>query len=163
MVVYKRKKNTRQRGSHTHGWGSKKKHRGAGHRGGRGMAGSGKRADQIKPSLWKERYFGKFGFKKKGVKEDIKSINICVIDEKIGDYISKKLIVKEDDFYVVDLEKLGYNKLLGNGRIKKKFKITTPYASKKVIERIKNANGIVVLTKPHKSEVSQPKEKAEVR
>ena len=39
-----RKKNTRQRGSHTHGWGAKKKHRGAGNRGGRGNAGSGPRA-----------------------------------------------------------------------------------------------------------------------
>ena len=45
------KKVRKFRGSHTHGYGSKKKHRGAGSRGGRGMAGSGKRADQKKPSI----------------------------------------------------------------------------------------------------------------
>ena len=54
MTVNRRKKVVKQRGSHTHGWGSKKKHRGAGNRGGRGMAGSGKRADQRKPSILKE-------------------------------------------------------------------------------------------------------------
>src|SRR3989338_1771827 len=44
MVVYKRKKVTKYRGSVTHGGGSRKKRRGAGSRGGRGNAGSGKRA-----------------------------------------------------------------------------------------------------------------------
>ena len=45
MTHNKRKKNSRQRGEWTHGWGAKKKHRGAGHRGGRGNAGSGKRGE----------------------------------------------------------------------------------------------------------------------
>ena len=57
MTVNKRKKNSRQRGSHTHGWGAMKKHRGAGNRGGRGAAGSGKRADSKKPSIWTGPYF----------------------------------------------------------------------------------------------------------
>ena len=54
MVVNKRKKFSRQRGGHTHGWGSKKKHRGSGNRGGKGMGGTGKRADQVKTLIWKE-------------------------------------------------------------------------------------------------------------
>ena len=33
--MQKKKKVTKQRGHKTHGWGSKKKHRGAGNRGGR--------------------------------------------------------------------------------------------------------------------------------
>ena len=45
MTVNRRRKRVRQRGSKTHGWGAKKKHRGKGNRGGKGMAGSGKRAD----------------------------------------------------------------------------------------------------------------------
>ena len=53
MSVNKRKKNTRMRAKTTHGYGSMKKNRGAGNRGGRGMAGSGKRADQIKPTILK--------------------------------------------------------------------------------------------------------------
>ncbi len=46
MAINKQKKNVRQRGTKTHGYGSMKKHRGAGHRGGRGNAGSGKRGDK---------------------------------------------------------------------------------------------------------------------
>ena len=53
MVLNKRKKNSRMRGNTTHGYGSMKKNRGAGNRGGRGMAGSGKRADQKKPTILK--------------------------------------------------------------------------------------------------------------
>ena len=68
MVVNKRKKSTRQRAGTTHGYGSMKKHRGAGHRGGRGASGTGKRADSKKPSIWKQTdYFGKHGFKKKNI------------------------------------------------------------------------------------------------
>jgi len=40
MTVNKRKKMSRLRGSHTHGWGAKKKHRGKGNKGGAGMAGT---------------------------------------------------------------------------------------------------------------------------
>jgi len=63
-MKFKRKKVTKQRGSKTHGWGAMKKHRGAGNRGGRGMAGTGKRGDAKKPSIQKnKKYFGKYGFK----------------------------------------------------------------------------------------------------
>ncbi|MBR9702534.1 50S ribosomal protein L15, partial [Candidatus Woesearchaeota archaeon] len=55
MVDRKSKKVTKYRGSKTHGCGSMKKRRGAGHRGGRGRAGSGKRGDAKKPSYWKEK------------------------------------------------------------------------------------------------------------
>ncbi len=144
MTVNKRKKNTRQRGSKTHGWGAKKKHRGKGHQGGAGMAGTGKRADTKKPSLWKERYFGKFGFVSKTHKVKINSVNISYIDQHIDKYISNNLIKNENGFYFVDLEQLGFNKLLGDGRLSAKFKIKVPYASKQAIEKVKEAGGEIV-------------------
>jgi len=147
MTVNKRKKVTKLRGSKTHGWGAKKKHRGAGNRGGRGMAGSGKRADSKKPSLWKERYFGKIGFKKKGVKKHIKITSIVYLEENLNKLLSKKLVKKENDVYIVDIASLGFNKLLGDGKVTKKFKITAEYASDNAVEKIKKAGGEVVLTK----------------
>jgi large subunit ribosomal protein L15 len=63
-MTNKRSKQSRNRGSHTHGGGSMKKRRGAGSRGGKGKAGSGKRGDAKKPMYWKDKnYFGKKGFK----------------------------------------------------------------------------------------------------
>ncbi len=137
MVVNKRKKFSRQRASHTHGWGSKKKHRGAGNRGGRGMAGSGKRGDAMKTLYWKDKkYFGKYGFKMKGVKKEVKAINIGDIEENLDRFL-------EGD--IIDLGKLGYDKLLGKGKIINKFKIKAKSASGNSIERVKQAGGEVVL------------------
>ena len=54
----KEKKVRKMRGSRSHGHGDKKK-RGAGQRGGRGIAGTGKRGDSKKPSINVKNYFGK--------------------------------------------------------------------------------------------------------
>ena len=144
MTVNKRKKNTRQRGHKTHGWGAKKKHRGKGHQGGAGMAGTGKRADSKKPSIWKDKhYFGKHGFVSKTPKVKINPVNISFIEQHIDKFLSNNLIKKEDNFYIVDLEKLGFNKLLGNGSVFIKFRIKVPYASKTAIEKIKESGGEV--------------------
>lgn len=144
MTVNKRKKNTRQRGSKTHGWGAKKKHRGQGHRGGRGMAGTGKRADSKKPSIWKDKdYFGKHGFVSKTPKVKISVVNVSFIEQHIDKFISNGLVKKEDGFYVVELEKIGFNKLLGDGTVSIKFKIAAPYASQKAVEKVKEAGGEV--------------------
>ena len=143
MTVNKRSKNSRLRGSHTHGWGAKKKHRGSGHRGGVGMAGSGKRADTKKPSLWKERYFGKLGFVSKS-KIVVIPINIWQIEEKLNKWVADKKIKKDNEVYEIDLEKLGYNKLLSEGVVKNKLKIKTPYASKNSVEKIKKAGGEII-------------------
>ena len=138
MVINKRKKFSRQRSSHTHGWGSKKKHRGAGSRGGRGMAGTGKRGDAKKPSHWKNtKYFGKYGFKNHK-RKNIIAVNIDYIEEHMNDFP-----VEEG---IIDLGKLGYNKLLGKGRVKTKLKIKVDSASAKAVEKIKKAGGEVVLS-----------------
>ena len=144
MTVNKRKKNSRQKGSHTFGCGSKKKRRGSGNRGGFGMAGSGKRADQRKPSLWKERYFGKRGFISKTHKEKIQAINLMKIKEKIKSWMGEGLVSSENGAYNIDLEKLGYNKLLSKGNVPLKLKIKTPYASESAVEKVKQAGGEVI-------------------
>ena len=146
MVVRRKKKSVRYRGDTTHGCGSMKKRRGAGNRGGRGMAGSGKKADQKRPSIWKDRkYFGKHGFKKKGIKTKIMKVNILFLEENAESLEAAGKISKENDVYVVDLKKIGYNKLLSNGKATKKFRITVPYASNNAIEKIKSAGGEVVV------------------
>jgi len=145
MVVNKRTKFSRQRASHTHGWGSKKKHRGAGNRGGRGMAGTGKRGDQMKTLHWKDKkYFGKHGFKKKGLKKEVNTINIDYVEENLDKFLKEG---------VVDLGKLGYNKLLGKGHVKSKLKIKVDNASAKAVEKVKKAGGEVILAVVKKEEV----------
>ena len=146
MVNNKRKKLVKYRGSKTHGCGSMKKRRGAGNRGGRGNAGSGKRGDANKPSVWSnKKYFGKYGFKNKAPTENIKTTNISYLEQHFEKLIDQKLISKEGDFYIIDLAKLGYNKLLGAGIPTKSYKISVKYASKNAIEKVKAKKGEVII------------------
>ncbi len=47
---------------------------------------------------------------------------------------------------VVNLEELGYNKLLGEGSITKPMKILVPRATRTAVEKVKGAGGEVVIT-----------------
>lgn len=147
MTANKRKKFEKMRGSHTHGGGSKKKRRGAGHRGGKGMAGSGKRADQKKPTILKlygSDYFGKKGFRRpQSVLKKINVINLKDLCAKLDYYVKMKLVEKQGEFYVVDADKIGYDKILGSGDVNVKLKIKADYFSKNAIEKIKEAGGSV--------------------
>ncbi len=162
MVTYKKRKNRNMRGSQTHGWGAKKKHRGAGSRGGRGMAGTGKRGDAKKPSIWKDtKYFGKYGFTRPNkIVIKINAINLKTIEQRLESLLAKKLVEKKNDSYIIDLKKLGFNKVLSTGKITKKFNIKCDYASKKAVEKIKESGGSIVL-KEKKVKIVKEKPKKE--
>tara|TARA_Y100000034_G_scaffold26979_1_gene32093 strand:- start:1488 stop:2075 length:588 start_codon:yes stop_codon:yes gene_type:complete len=155
MSINKRKKNSRQRGSKTHGWGSMKKHRGAGSRGGRGKAGSGKRGDQKKTQYWGLTISSLRGIKKKSPKKNI--INVQTIESKLDKWLASKKIEKKNDTYIINLDKLGYGKLLSKNLIKSKLDITVKECSKKVKEKIEKAGGKVNILP--KKERYQPKQK----
>ncbi len=140
-----RKKNSRMRGKTTHGRGSMKKGRGAGLRGGRGNAGTGKRGDAKKPSIWKNKnYFGKHGFKNKNPRI-VKSVNIAFIDNHIDNFLKLPFAKQEKDVIMIDLTMSGCNKLLGSGRIKRKYHIKVEQASTRAVEKVKAAGGKIEL------------------
>ncbi len=145
MVSNKRSKNTRLRGSHTHGYGGKKKHRGAGSRGGRGMAGTGKRADTNKPSISANtKYFGVHGFTPVNRKL-VQTINLNTLQSRIEGLVAQKVAEKKGDTYVVDLTKTAYGKLLGSGSITIPVTVTVNTASARAIEKVQAAKGSVVV------------------
>ncbi len=145
MTDNKRKKTSRAKGNTTQGFGSMKKNRGAGNRGGRGNAGSGKRGDQ-KAQIYRKnkKYFGKHGFKKKGNIESISPLNIIDLNQKADSLVSTKKMSVEGDVFVINLGDIGINKLLGKGTPDRKYKITVKYASEKAIEKIKSTGDIVI-------------------
>jgi len=141
----KKKKVIKYRGSKTHGCGSMKKRRGAGNRGGRGNAGTGKRGDCKKPVIWKNtKYFGVHGFKNS--KNTHESVNLCYLENSADTLFSKGMIKKEGEYYIVDLDSLGYSKLLSKGVITKKFKIKCDSATAKAMEKVKNLGGTVIVS-----------------
>ena len=110
MKLKKKKKSKRMRGLRTHGH-SAKLNKGKGSHGGKGMAGTGKRADQKKTlvtKLYGNKYFGKQGItSRKTAKKRTNVINL----EDIG----KKFSAGE-----INLEKY---KILGEGEIKGKVRV----------------------------------------
>ncbi len=156
----KRSKRSRLRGRNTCGYGSRKKHRGSGHRGGVGMAGTGKRADQKKTSIINLKgYFGKKGFVGK---EKMPAINLSDIGERKNELIKKGFIREEKGKIVV--EKC---KILGKGEIKEKIIVRCP-VSKSAKEKIEKAGGKIetedlILEKKLINKESKKKESADIK
>ncbi len=143
MPINKRKKVSRMRGTHSHGWGDKKKHRGGGNRGGRGNAGMGKRADAMKPSMWKNTlYFGKHGFKSKNAVR-VDAVNLQYLVNHIETMVEENLAASKAGVYTVDLRKLGFDKLLSKGNISKKMHIIVDAATGSAIAKVEQAGGSV--------------------
>ncbi|MBW3020998.1 uL15 family ribosomal protein [Candidatus Woesearchaeota archaeon] len=141
-MITKRSKVSRARGNKTHGWGHKKKHRGFGNKGGKGNAGSGKRADSKKPSYWRNET-GRLGFKSKNTIA-LKVITLKELDKKF----------KEGD---LNLTELGYDKLLGTGNINKKFNITVSSFTPKALDKVEAAGGKIIGS----DDVSEPADETE--
>lgn len=139
----KRKKSGRMHGSHTHGRGFKKKGRGSGHRGGFGMAGTGKRADQKKTLILNlpYEYFGKKGLNPKKKRYEI--VNVGEIEKLAGD---KKEI---------NLKKF---KILGNGEINQAITIYAYSVSKSAIKKIEKAGGKVIVANSEKNNQIEKKQ-----
>lgn len=144
MKGKKRKKNTRIRGTHTCGGGFKKKGRGKGHRGGIGMAGTGKRADQKKSKVLKLSQKKYFGINEILKNRHNKVINLRELVDNLNSFLEKG-IGKKMKNGVLELN-LGDYKILGNGKIKEKLRIIVKDASETAEEKIKKIGGEVVKT-----------------
>jgi len=139
-----RKKNSRHRASWTHGHGEKKKRRGAGSRGGRGNAGSGKRGDAKKPSFWKNtKTFGKFGFTNPTTKK-LNTISIAQLNTSVDQFVAKGFATKKDATYTINLTAAGFDKLLGTGSPVFTYQVTIASTTAKAQEKIAAKKGQVM-------------------
>ncbi|MDG6229678.1 MAG: uL15 family ribosomal protein [Candidatus Thermoplasmatota archaeon] len=127
-----RKKTKKFRGSMTHGRG-KKGGRGAGLRGGRGNAGLHKHRFMHLLKYMPE-HLGTHGFKRpqEMIKKDI-AINVGQLEER---FPGKKTI---------DLQKEGFTKLLGGGKVTSKIEVTVRTATPKAIDKIEAAQGKITI------------------
>src|SRR3989338_3685960 len=143
MVVNRRKKAAKYRGSITHGGGHRKKRRGAGSRGGRGNAGTGKRAGHKKagrpPSL------GQRGFLPRRTAHLRNAENLFYFtSQRLEKWVKEGKVAKEKEIYVVDFLVLGISKILSTGNTQLKLKVVNGKVSEKAKEKIIAAGGEVV-------------------
>lgn len=137
MVVRRRKKINRLLGERTRGHGDTKNRRGAGSRGGRGLAGSHKHKFS--------KYAGKFGKEKKKVisGKRVKALNIEQVVQAMPRLLEEKKAVKEGNYVVVDGQLVGFGKLLSRGSPGQKWVLRNVRASKRAVEKVEKAGGSV--------------------
>ncbi|RLE60757.1 MAG: 50S ribosomal protein L15 [Thermoprotei archaeon] len=145
MVVRREKKRKYYRGSRTYGWGRVAQHRRSGRKGGRGMVGYHKHK-----WTWTVKYapdwYGKHGFTRHpSLVLVYRIMNVGKLDEVLEDLVQKGLAKIENENYVVDLTRIGINKLTGSGKVTKKIIVRTHKATRKAIEKIESLGGKVEL------------------
>lgn len=126
----------KKRGSRTHGWGRVGQHRRTGSKG-RRNAGRHK-------ALWsyvikyEPDYYSKIGFTSpQSVRSKTRTINVGILKNVVE-------AQKQEDKLTIDLETLGYTKLLGSGKITEPFVIRVKSYSKSAAEKVKNAGGQIL-------------------
>ncbi|MCE8423757.1 MAG: 50S ribosomal protein L15 [Candidatus Methanoperedens sp.] len=135
-----KQKTKKFRGSRSCGGGTHKNRRGGGNRGGRGNAGTCKhhfvRAQQ------RGIYFGKHGFKRPlSVSIDKIIANVGELDEVIEQLVAEGYAEKKGESFYIDLNNIGIEKVLGNGKVTKSLFITADEFSSSAKEKIEQANG----------------------
>ncbi len=157
IKTHKRKKSSRYHGRKmgTCGTGARKNKRDSGNKGGKGMAGSGKRADHKKTLITKKygnSYFGKGGITRGNNKRDKrKRIDIQKIISNLESFGKKT-----PKGWEIELKEY---KILGSKEIKEKLIIKAKSASKSAIEKIEKVGGKIII--PKKEQLSQKIEEKE--
>jgi large subunit ribosomal protein L15 len=156
-------KNRRQRGSRTHGGGSHKKRRGAGHRGGRGRAGRDKHEQILYPPL------GKSGFKRpQKVQEEIATVNVRELDEDAVVLAAEGVAEETDGGYELDARDIvedGHEvdavKVLAGGQVHESLTVVADAFSDGAREALEAAGGEAVLSERGEQRAAERAEAAE--
>jgi len=141
-------KKRRQRGSRTHGGGTHKNRRGAGHRGGRGAAGRSKHEFHNYGPL------GKHGFKRpEDAQTDVLEVKAQKLDEDAALYVADGLAEEDGGAYVIDARDVvdgGHDadvvKVLGGGQVRNELHVTADAFTAGAVEGIESAGGDAVLS-----------------
>ncbi|WP_336343474.1 uL15m family ribosomal protein [Halalkalicoccus ordinarius] len=156
-------KKRRQRGSRTHGGGTHKNRRGAGHRGGRGAAGRSKHEFHNYGPL------GKHGFTRpEKVKETVLTIDVQKLDEDAPLYVADDLASEEDGSYHLDARDIvedGHEadavKVLGGGQVRNALSITADAFSASAVELVEEAGGEAIVSERGQVEEESDEEDGE--
>jgi len=134
------------RGSRTHGYGITGQHRKKGTKGER-KVGRHKH-------LWtyvvkyEPDYFGKKGFtSRKSLHQKVNTINVGELEELVNKLSTEKTLEKKTGKIFLDLEKLGYNKLLGAGKITQPILVKVAGHSETASKKLEEAGGQILKEK----------------
>jgi len=131
-------KRTKYRGSRTCGGGTHKNRRGAGNRGGRGLAG-GCKHHFVKVLLERGYVYGKDGFNCP-TSRPVTTMDVGAIDQIVPVLLEEGFARKEGDIIILNAADIGIEKNLGSGKVNHKFTISAQAFSEQAKAKIE-ANG----------------------
>lgn len=137
-MPHKLRRIRKTRGSRTQGYGRVGQHRDAGSRGYRKCGRHKAKWSYV--IRYEPNYFGKNGFTSpKSVRQTVNPINVGKLDE-----IAPELSAQDEKGRIINLEKLGFTKLLGSGQVNQPLVVKVAACSRSAAEKIKNAGGQVL-------------------
>jgi large subunit ribosomal protein L15 len=143
-LPHKDRKVRKQRGSRTHGWGQIGQHRAGGGRGGHGKAGLDKHkwtyVVKHDPTYWLKKGF----VSARALGKKVNIINIGKLDDLAEMLESEKKLEKKDKKIFLDLESLGFDKLLGTGNISKPMVVKVASYSETASRKLEEAGGEIL-------------------
>lgn len=142
-MPHKLRKVRKKRGSRTHGYGQVGQHR----KGTKGKAGLHKHrwTYVIK---YEPDYFEKRGFtSQKAISRKTNVINVGELDELTRKIAAEKKLERKQKKIFLDLDKLGYDKLLGMGKITKPMLVKVVDHSEAAAKKIEEAGGQILKEK----------------
>ncbi len=144
-MPHRLRKSRRNRGSRTCGYGKVGQHRDQGSKPGRK---AGRHKHKMSYVIrYEPNYFGKRGFTcPRSLRQNITITNVGKLDQMAEE------ISAEKGKYLIDLEGLGYNKLLGTGKVTKPLTVKVASCSKSATQKIKDAGGEVLAETEEKEE-----------
>ncbi|MFW9949913.1 MAG: uL15 family ribosomal protein [Candidatus Thorarchaeota archaeon] len=149
------KKIRKKRGTRTIGFGRVGQHRKTGQRAGRGTTTQWNKS--MKSYYYKQKELGfpdpnwRLGSRGFNRPQDmtriykVNTLNVKDLDLKIEDLVQKKIATKSGNTFIINLNEINIQKVLGRGEINKKINLSVEKASKQAIEKIEAAGGKVTI------------------
>jgi large subunit ribosomal protein L15 len=142
-LPHKDRKIRRYRGSRTHGWGQIGQHRCRGGRGGTGKAGLDKHkwtyVIKNDPTYWEKKGF----VSPRTLGKKVRIINVGKLDDIAEKQEVEKKLERKENMIFLNLESLGYDKLLGTGEINKPLLVKVASHSKSASRKLVDAGGAI--------------------
>ena len=140
-----KKRIKRIRGTRTCGGGAHKNRRGKGSKGGAGNAGAYEH--HFVRSLKKGVRKGEHGFRphpsfRRG--DEKIAMNVGELDEMLEELLAKGKAEEREDGVYIDANELGIEKILGRGRVTRKWMLRVNEISKGAKEKIERAGGVLL-------------------
>lgn len=143
-MPHKLRKQRKQRGSRTMGYGRVGQHRKGGGRGGVGKAG-GRKHFWIKTVKYEPERYRKVGFKPpSALGRTPGTINVGELRDLAVEIHGAKAVDEGEGPIELNLTKFGYDKLLGRGKINIPLRLIIPAYSARALEKIEASDGEIL-------------------